>query len=209
MIVVFLGQQGAGKGEYAQRLKGFSHISMGELIREEIRNKTEIGKRIDETVRSGKLVDDETVVGLLKKRLNNAENFILDGFPRTLAQAEMLDKMLSELGAKLDMVINLKLSKEESVERISNRRMCSKCGWVCNLKNIPPKVEGKCDKCGGELYQRDDDREEVVMERLKIYEEQTKPLIDYYREKGILREVNAERDVNSVLNDIKEILGVD
>jgi len=207
MIVVFLGQQGAGKGEYAQRLNSFLHLSTGELIREEIRNKTETGLKIDETVKSGNLVDDKTVAELLKKKLNSTGNFILDGFPRTLEQAKMLDKMLLETGNKPDIVINLKLSKQESVERISNRRMC-KCGWVCNIKNLPPKVSGKCDKCGGELYQRDDDKEEVVRKRLDIYEKQTAPLIDYYRQKGILKEVDAERDVDSVLEDIKNILGV-
>ncbi len=207
MIVVFLGPQGAGKGEYAQRLNGFLHISTGELIREEIKERTPIGLRIEEVVKSGKLVDDQTVAEILRKRLESAKNdIILDGFPRTLAQAKLLDKMLGGIGKKIDVVINLKISEQESIDRISSRRVCRKCGWVCNIKNIPPKTEGICDRCGGELYQRDDDREEIVKKRLEIYERETRPVIEYYRNKGILKEVNAERDVDSVMEDIKQIL---
>jgi len=212
MNIIILGQQGAGKGEYSQRLKekyNILHISTGNLLRDEINKKTEIGLKIKEVVESGKLVDDETITEVLRKRLEKDDydkGFILDGYPRNLNQAEMLDNILQGLNKKLDLAINLLISDNESIERLSNRRTCKKCDWVCNLKNIPPKKPGVCDKCGGELYQRDDDKEESIRKRLEDYRKKTKPLINYYRQKGILKDVNADRDYRLAMKDLEKIL---
>lgn len=201
MRLIFLGPPGVGKGTYASRIApklGIPHISTGELLREEVKNKTELGLEARKYMDSGELVPDKIVIGMLKKRLEEKDcekGFILDGFPRTPEQAEALEGI-----TKIDMVVNFRQRKDVLIEKISARRTCKKCGEIYNLADIRfdkyrmppvlPKKEGICDKCGGELYQRDDDRKETVEERLGVYERNTKPLIDYYRERGLIKDVD-------------------
>lgn len=201
MKFIFLGPPGAGKGTYASRAApklGILHISTGDLFREEVKKGTALGKTLKRIMDSGELVPDDVTIQVLKSRLSRPEarkGFILDGFPRTIPQAEMLDREM-----KIDAVINLFLPEELLVKKIAARRVCRKCGDLYNVVTIKkgkiymppmlPKAEGKCDKCGGELFQRDDDREDTVKERLVAYRKQTAPLIDYYRKKGILNDVD-------------------
>jgi len=191
MRIVMLGPPGAGKGTYASRLTvrlGIPHISTGDMVREEIKKQTDLGKKIKEYSDKGALVPDEIIIKLLAERLGKAdcaEGFILDGFPRTISQAEALEKI-----AKIDLVVNLNVPDEIIITRLSNRLICSKCGAIYNLLTLKPKKEGICDKCGGKLYQREDDKPEVVRERLNVYRRQTEPLIEYYSEKGLLRNIS-------------------
>ncbi len=212
MNLILLGPPGAGKGTQAKMISekyGIPQIATGDILREAVAKGTELGKKAKEYMDRGELVPDEIVIGIVKERLKQPDcekGFILDGFPRTLAQAEALDKMLEELGKKLDAVINIDVSEEEIVKRIVNRRTCRNCGAVYHLIFNPPKVEGKCDKCGGELYQRDDDKEETVRERLRVYRERTEPLIEYYKKKGLLYDVDGTKDIEGVFKQIDEIL---
>jgi adenylate kinase len=199
MKMIFLGAPGVGKGTHAGRIAEYykiPKISTGEIFREEIKQGTELGKKANEYIENGQLVPDEIVIGMLKNELSkddNKEGFILDGFPRTLEQAEALDQI-----SEMDLVMNLVASHETIIARISNRLTCRKCQAIYNILFIKPKKEGVCDKCGGELYQREDQKPAVVKERLDVYEKQTAPLIDYYRKKGILVEVDVEGDVDTV-----------
>ncbi|RJS83559.1 adenylate kinase [Candidatus Bathyarchaeota archaeon] len=193
MRIVMLGPPGAGKGTYASRLTeilGIPHISTGDMVREEIKKQTPLGKRIKEYSDRGILVPDEIIIKLLAERLKKQDckdGFILDGFPRTINQAEALEKI-----AKIDLVINLEVPDEIIITRLSNRLICGKCGAIYNLLTLKPKKEGICDKCGGKLYQRKDDRPEVIRERLKVYRKQTEPLIEYYTKRGLLRNVRCD-----------------
>ncbi|MEM0214442.1 MAG: adenylate kinase [Archaeoglobaceae archaeon] len=212
MKIILLGAPGAGKGTQAKFLAekyGIPQISTGDMLREAVEKSTELGKKAKEYMNQGKLVPDEIVVGIVKERLKQKDcerGFILDGFPRTIAQAEALDAMMVELGKKIDAVININVSEDEIVKRIVNRRICRKCGAIYHLIYDPPKKNGVCDKCGGELYQRDDDKEEVVRERFKVYRKNTEPLIEYYKRKGILFDVDGTKDIEKVKAEILSIL---
>jgi len=212
MRIVMLGPPGAGKGTYASRLTvrlGIPHISTGDMVREEIKKQTELGKKIKEYSDRGALVPDEIIIRLLAERLRKpdcAKGFILDGFPRTISQAEALEKI-----AKIELAINLNVPDEIIVTRLSNRLICSECGAIYNLLTLKPKKEGICDKCGGKLYQREDDKPEVIKERLNVYRRQTEPLIEYYSKKGLLRNVSCndlmippEVIVEKIIEIIKE-----
>lgn len=211
MRLVLLGPPGAGKGTQAQVLvKDLTapHVSTGDMLREAIRQSLPAGLKAKEFMDRGDLVPDQVVIDLVGERLKRDDakiGFILDGFPRTAQQAENLDKKLSELKIRLDLVLYFKTSLAVIIRRLSGRRICGQCGKNFHLTNFKPKVEGQCDGCGGKLVQRPDDREEAIEERLKVYEKQTAPLIDYYRKKGTLAEVSGDLEVaplNSVLKDL-------
>jgi adenylate kinase len=212
MNLILLGAPGAGKGTQAKAIVekyGIPQISTGDMLREAVAKGTELGKKAKEYMDAGKLVPDEVVIGIVKDRLQEKDTekgFILDGFPRTLAQAEALDKMLSELGKNIDAVVNVTVPEEEVVKRIVNRRSCKNCGAVYHLIYKPPKEEGKCDKCGGELYLRDDDKEETVRDRYSVYRSQTEPLIDYYGKKGLVKDVDGTKSIDEVTADVLKIL---
>ncbi|RLI80018.1 adenylate kinase [Archaeoglobales archaeon] len=212
MNLILLGGPGAGKGTQAKLIVEeykIPQISTGDMLRDAVKQGTELGKKAKEYMDKGELVPDEIVIGIVRDRLKQPDcekGFILDGFPRTIAQAEALDKMLDEIGKKIDAVINIYVPEEEIVKRIVNRRTCKKCGAIYHLIYSPPKEPDKCDKCGGELYQRDDDKEETVRERLRVYKEQTEPLIEYYKKKGILYNVDGTKDINGVFEEIKGVL---
>lgn len=207
MNLVLLGPPGAGKGTQAKVLSqklNIPHIATGDMLREAVNNGTSLGKEAKGYMVKGELVPDTLVVEIVKETLGNKEvkkGFILDGFPRTLEQAKILDLMLENIGKRLDMVLYFKTLLETSVARLSGRRVCRKCGANFHIKNIPPKKKGVCDHCGGELYQRKDDQEETVKKRWSVYAEETAPLINYYKEEGILREVSGDLDVDK-LNEI-------
>lgn len=212
MNLILLGAPGAGKGTQAKLIAdkyGIPQISTGDMLREAVAKGTELGKKAREFMSQGKLVPDEVVIGIVRERLKqkDCENgFILDGFPRTKAQAEALDRIMLELGKKIDAVININVPEEEIVKRIVNRRICKKCGAIYHLLYDPPKEDGICDKCGGELYQREDDKEEVVRERFAVYRKSTEPLVEYYKRKGVLYEVDGTREIEKVKAEILSIL---
>jgi adenylate kinase len=212
MNLILLGAPGAGKGTQAKKIVekyGIPQISTGDMFREAVAKGTELGRKAKEYMDRGELVPDDVVIGIVKERLSQPDcekGFILDGFPRTLKQAEALDTMLEELGKKIDAVINVDVPEEEIIKRIVYRRTCRSCGAVYNLIYSPPKEDMKCDKCGGELYQRDDDKEETVKARLKVYREQTEPLINYYAQKGVLHNVDGTKNIDEVYSEIEKIL---
>ncbi len=193
---IFLGRPGSGKGTYSTKVAkelNIPHISTGDIFRENIKQQTELGKKIQELVKEGKLVPDGIVNEIAKNRLEQEdckEGFILDGYPRTIQQAETLDTY-----KKIDKVLNIDVPEEVIIRRITTRRVCKNCGAVYNILTLKPKQEGICDKCGGELYQRPDDTEEAVKIRLQEYENLTQPLIKYYEEKGILRTVKYDKSM--------------
>ena len=205
MRLVLLGAPGAGKGTLAKQLSkalGVVHISTGDIFREEVAAGTELGKKAKSYMDRGALVPDEVVIGMVKQRLSRPDvnaGFILDGFPRTVPQAEALDKVLEESNQPLDAVLDIVVPEETVVRRLSGRRVCRQCGAIYHIDNMPTKQEGVCDKCGGEVYQRDDDQPEAIRQRLKVYAEATAPLTDYYRTKGLLRPVDGTGTPEEVL----------
>ncbi|HDD53243.1 MAG: adenylate kinase [Aquificota bacterium] len=213
MNIIMLGPPGAGKGTQAKMLVerlGIPQISTGDMLREAVKEGTELGKKAKEFMDAGKLVPDEVVIGIVKERLAQPDcekGFILDGFPRTIPQAEALDKVLEELGKKIDYVINVAVPNEELITRLTGRRTCRQCGAMYHVVFNPPKEEGKCDKCGGELYQRDDDKEETIRQRLEVYEAQTAPLIDYYGKKGVLYNIDGTGSIEEIFQGILKVLG--
>jgi len=208
-----MGPPGAGKGSQSERLvKEFqlTSISTGEMFRESYRNNEPLGIEAMKFIEHGNLVSDDITNAIVRKRLlrEDAERcFLLDGYPRTVAQAEALDKMLDEMSSRLTAVINIVVDKESILERMVGRRVCKNCERTYHTKFKPPKVQGICDACGGELYQRNDDKPEAVRNRLNIYESKTKPIVDYYRGRGILVEVNGMQTFDEVYADIKKALG--
>lgn len=200
MKLIFLGAPGVGKGTYASRLGpklGIPHISTGDIFRENIKNNTELGKLVKPIIEKGELVSDEMTIKIVEDRLKRDDcknGFIFDGFPRTIPQADGLSKVI-----KVDLVLNIVLPEDILIKKITSRRQCKNCGDIYNLADIKrgelhmppmlPKVEGKCDKCGGELYQRKDDNEQTVKDRLEEYKKKTQPLIDYYKKKGLLKDL--------------------
>ncbi len=214
MRMVFLGPPGVGKGTYAKAVSrefGVPHISTGDIFREEIARGSELGRRVKEYVEKGLLVPDEVVIEVVKRRLAQpdcAKGFILDGFPRTLSQAEALDTF-----APPNLALSFIAPDEVIIERISGRRICAWCGAIYHVKYMPPKYPGICDKCGGPLIQRRDDRPEVVKKRLEVYRERFTPILGYYRDKGILREVDASEQapivIPRVLKVIREYYGIE
>jgi len=213
MRAVLLGPPGAGKGTQAVKLVekyGIPQISTGDIFRKNIKEETELGKKVQEYTTSGRLVPDELVVDLVKDRLQQEDcknGYLLDGFPRTIFQAVQLDEYLRETGEQLDAVINFEVGHDTLMERLTGRRICKACGAGYHIKNIPPKVEGVCDKCGGELEQRKDDTAETAEKRIAVYEESTAPLIEYYKKTGVLKNFNAEKDHSVVFEEIVAALG--
>lgn len=213
MNIILLGPPGAGKGTQAKRMidrYGIPQISTGDMLRAALKAGTPLGLEAKKYMDKGALVPDEVVVGLVKERIQKDDcqkGFMLDGFPRNVSQAETLDKMLSELGKNIDHVISIEVPNQELVKRLTGRRTCRSCGAGYHVMFDPPKKEGVCDKCGGELYQRDDDNEATVTSRLKVYEDQTKPLIDYYQKQGKLRPINGVGDMEDIFKSITQVLG--
>ncbi|WP_251159205.1 adenylate kinase [Caniella muris] len=208
MNIVLLGAPGAGKGTQAQKLVeefGFDHISTGDLLRAAVKAGTELGKEAKGYMDAGKLVPDSVVIGLVKERLGTPEaaaGFILDGFPRNTSQAESLDAELAGMGVSLDAALLVSVEPEVIVERLSSRRTCRTCGYTGTA------ADETCPRDGGEMYQRDDDKPETIKQRLDVYEESTAPLVGYYRDKGLLREVDGDRSQDEVYADVKTLLGL-
>jgi adenylate kinase len=209
VILVFLGPPGAGKGTQAKLLSqrmGFLHLSTGDLLREAVKNQTPLGKKAKEYMDRGELVPDELIVQLIEETMPKDGNVILDGFPRTVNQALALEEMLKGKGEKISKVLFFDVPDEVIIDRLSGRRVCSKCGAVYHVKYNPPKVEGVCDLCGGSLVQRDDDKEEVVKKRLEVYRKQTQPLIEFYQDRGIIYKLDAEKGVEELFEEVKGLV---
>ncbi len=213
MKIIMLGAPGAGKGTQAKMIADkykIPHISTGDIFRANIKNGTELGKEAKKYMDQGLLVPDELTVKILLDRVAQpdcANGYVLDGFPRTIPQAEVLDKALTELSDKIDYAINVDVPDENIINRMSGRRACLSCGATYHLVHIPPKKEGVCDKCGQPLVLRDDDKPETVKNRLQVYHDQTQPLIDFYTGKGVLKSVDGTRDMQEVFDAIVGILG--
>lgn len=208
MRLVLLGAPGAGKGTQAKKLiekYGIPQISTGDILRKAVADGTPLGKKAKSYMDKGELVPDEVVIGLVKERLSQDDcknGYILDGFPRNTAQAEALDKVLAEMNAPLELALSIDVEKDELMKRLTGRRTCRNCQQMYNVYFSPPEKEGVCDKCGGELYQRDDDREETIRKRLDVYETSTAPLIEYYSKKGIVRSVKGVGSIDEIFNQI-------
>jgi adenylate kinase len=209
MRLILLGPPGAGKGTQAEFLSAtleIPHISTGDIFRANIKGDTPLGILAKKYIDSGKLVPDDVTIDIVASRLHDedcASGFIMDGFPRTIPQAEMFDKMLEKLGEKVEAVINITVEDERLIKRLSGRRMCT-CGRTYHIDNNPPKVEGICDVCSSSLYIRDDDKEETIKERLKTYHEQTSPLVDYYQEKGLIINFDGSKPIDVTTREILE-----
>ena len=212
MIIIMLGAPGTGKGTVAgilQEKLGIKQVSTGDIFRKNIQEGTKLGKIADSYISKGNLVPDDITIGIVENRLKDddvKDGIILDGFPRTVVQAEALDKILKESGKKVDLVVNLTTPEEEIIERIVNRRVCSnsECKTIYNLQLNPPKVEGICDKCGSALIQRKDDNEETVKSRIENYIKQTSPLVEYYKNQGNLHEAVVSKSINKLGKDVAE-----
>ncbi|MDO8625001.1 MAG: adenylate kinase [Candidatus Diapherotrites archaeon] len=208
MNLVFLGKQGVGKGTYAQRISqkyGLPQVSTGDLCREEAQKPTPLGHEVSKIINQGGLVSDELITQLLERRLGQpdcTDGFILDGYPRNLHQARLLDDLLHRLKKNIDKALLFTADDKILLQRITGRIQCRTCGKIYHVTNLKPKVAGKCDIDGGELYQRDDDKEEAIRRRWSIFEEQTKPIVDYYKKQGLVFEVNAGGEIESIMKSI-------
>lgn len=213
MNLVLMGLPGAGKGTQAEKIVenyNIPHISTGDMFRAAIKDGTELGLEAKSYMDKGELVPDSVTIGIVRERLSKDDckkGFLLDGFPRTVAQAEALENMLSDLKRPIDFVINVDVNKDILMERLTGRRICKECGATYHLVFNPPAKEDTCDRCGGELYQRADDNAETVQNRLDVNLAQTKPLLSFYEDKGTLRTVNGQQDINVVFEDINKLLG--
>lgn len=213
MRIILLGPPGAGKGTQAAGIVekyNIPHISTGDIFRKNIKEGTELGKKAKGFIDQGLLVPDELTVGLVTDRISQPDcekGFMLDGFPRNVAQAQHLDKYLKEVGISLDRVVNIEVDKDILVGRAVGRRICKSCGATYHVEFNPPKADGVCDVCGGELYQRADDNEETVSKRIQVYLDETKPLVDYYSKEGIIANINGEQSIDKVFADIVDALG--
>ena len=213
MKIIMLGAPGAGKGTQAKKIAAkyqIPHISTGDIFRENIKKGTELGKKAQEYMNRGELVPDDLVIEIATTRLledDCKDGFLLDGFPRTVYQAEKLDEFLAAHGSKIDKVIDIEVGKEELMERLTGRRVCKSCGASYHIVNIPPKKEGVCDVCGGELIQRADDNAETVANRIEVYEAQTMPLVEYYEKAGNIAHIDGATGLDNVFADIVKALG--
>ncbi len=213
--LVFLGPPGAGKGTYARKLKeilGIPHISTGDIFREAVAAGTELGRKVKHILESGELVPDEIVNEVVRERLSEPDcekGFILDGYPRTVAQAEALDEMLREMGRSLMWAILFDVPEDVVVQRITNRRVCPKCGRIYNLITNPPKEDNLCDECKVPLIQREDDKEEVVRKRYRIYMENTLPVVEYYEKKGKLQKIDGTAGLDAVIEEVLKLVNKD
>lgn len=210
--IILMGPPGAGKGTNAKRIASFykiPHISTGDMFREAIKNKTNLGGLANSYMSKGLLVPDEVTIGLVKERLSRddcKDGYLLDGFPRTMVQAEALTELSTEIGRPITNVLNIVVPESILIDRICGRRVCKVCGAPYHVRNMKPKVEGVCDLCGGELVQRKDDNEETLKSRLSEYHKQTEPLIAYYTKLGVVADIDGTKDLDLLLDDIKAIL---
>ena len=210
--MVLLGPPGAGKGTQAKLLQErfkACQVSTGDILRKAVAEQTPLGKQAAQYIKQGALVPDPLIVNLVAERLQDKDcekGFILDGFPRTISQAESLDEILTRMGLTLDRVLSVQVPHSVIVQRLAGRRTCKGCGALYHLTLDPPDKEGVCDRCGGELYQRDDDREETITARLKVYETQTAPLMNYYRERGLLRDIDGVGKVDEIHSRVIKVL---
>ena len=214
MNIILMGLPGAGKGTQAEKIVatyGLPHISTGDMFRAAMQQQTELGLKAKSFMDKGELVPDEVTNGIVKERLQQADTekgFLLDGFPRTQAQAEALDKIMQDLNRSIDAVINIEVNPEILMQRLTGRIICRNCGSTYHKTNNPPKVEGTCDRCGShDFYQREDDKPETVENRIQINIEQSKPILNYYKAKGILRNVDGESGIDNLFQTIQSIMG--
>ncbi|MDL0437177.1 MULTISPECIES: adenylate kinase [unclassified Niallia] len=212
MNLVLMGLPGAGKGTQAEKIVekyGIPHISTGDMFRAAMKDETELGLKAKSFMDKGELVPDEVTIGIVRERLSKDDcekGFLLDGFPRTVPQAEALESILSDLEKRLDYVINVQVDQEILMERLTGRRICKSCGATYHLVFNPPAKEDTCDRCGGELYQRADDNEATVKNRLDVNIKQSQPLLDFYESKGYLKNFNGQQDISKVFSDLDELL---
>jgi adenylate kinase len=212
MNLVLMGLPGAGKGTQAEKIVekyGIPHISTGDMFRSAMKEGTELGLKAKSFMDSGNLVPDDVTIGIVRERLAKDDckkGFLLDGFPRTVAQADALENILSETNRSIDFVLYIDVDQESLLKRLTGRRICKDCGATYHVIFNPSQQEGVCDKCGGELYQRADDNEKTVKTRLQVNIEQSQPLLDFYQDKGYLRKINGEREINEVFSSLDELL---
>ena len=213
MKLILLGAPGAGKGTVAKlltKLDGSVQISTGDILRGAVAAGTELGKQAQAAMNAGDLVSDDLIMGIMEERLKEDDckaGYLLDGFPRTIPQAEALKVLLEKMGEKLDFAVEIDVPRDVILDRLTTRRTCTSCGEIYNVKSNPPSVEGKCDKCGGDVVQRDDETEEAISNRLNVYNDQTAPLVDFYKNEGMLLSVEATSS-DTVIDAIKEKLGM-
>jgi adenylate kinase len=206
--LILFGPPGVGKGTQAERLKstlGLAHVATGDLFRDHLKRQTELGQLAKKYMDAGQLVPDDVTVGMVRERMKDPDTqkgMLLDGFPRTVAQAEALDKLLAGRAEKIKLVLFINAPKDVLLDRLGNRWTCKKCGAIYNANTMPPKVAGVCDVCGGEVYQRDDDKPEVQAKRISVYLEQTAPLVDYYQSRGLISMIDGQQPVDKVYADL-------